>query len=254
MIEMTRLFADAWKVMVERLPAPSVEDQDGIASCFGNVPLIFLNVSVVTRPAADGGDLRELLRRVRDRGSRCEHPWGVVLRVDWMPEGWEQILGEAGLTPILPMTGMEGGELPAPRRPPAALEIRRVVDDATARDLAILNAHAYHVPPELFECICNTRLWREDSFGFVGYDGGKPVSCAAALPVAGTVYIALVATMPGEQGKGYAETVMRRAVSEGQQAMGTMRTTLHATEMGFPLYRAMGYAEGPKFVFAGPAE
>jgi hypothetical protein len=80
------------------------------------------------------------------------------------------------------------------------------------------------------------------------------LNIAHSRAAAGTVYIALVATIPGEPGRRLAETVTWGAVIEGQQAMGTMRTTLHATEMGFPLYRAMGYAEGPKFVFAGPAE
>jgi ribosomal protein S18 acetylase RimI-like enzyme len=122
------------------------------------------------------------------------------------------------------------------------------------RDLAELNAQAYHMPAEAFECIANMRLWHPDSYAYVGYLDGKPVSCAAALPVAGTVYIALVATLPEAQGKGYAETVMRQAVTQGQQAMGTKRTTLHASEMGFPVYRAMGYSTGPRLVLLGPAQ
>ena len=92
------------------------------------------------------------------------------------------------------MTGMEGDELLPPRRLPAKLEIRRVADDATARDLAELNAHAFHMSPDLFESIANMRLWHADSYAYVGYLDRQPVSCAAALPVAATVYIALVAT------------------------------------------------------------
>ena len=55
------------------------------------------------------------------------------------------------------------------------------------------------------------------------------------------------------QGKGYAEAVMRSAVIEGQQAMRSARTTLHATDMGLPVYRAMGYTAGPRLLFVGPA-
>ena len=75
---------------------------------------------------------------------------------------------------------------------------------------------------------------------------------AAAFPVNGTVYIALVATLPEEQGKGYAETVMRQAVAQGQEAMGTKRTTLHASDMGLPVYRRMGYRR-PGFRMVYPA-
>jgi GNAT superfamily N-acetyltransferase len=162
-------------------------------------------------------------------------------------------MAEAGLVEMMGMSGMEGGELLPPRRPPANVVIRRVTDDAGARDLAQLNAVAYQVPGELFECMSNMGFWHDDSLAYVGYVDGKPVSTASALPVAGTVYIALVATRPEEQGKGYADTVMRYAVTQGQQAMGVTRTTLHATDMGQPVYRAMGYTAGPRLILFAPA-
>lgn len=38
-----------------------------------------------------------------------------------------------------------------------------------------------------------------------------------------------------------AEAVMRHCIGEAQKAMGIIRTGLHATEVGLPLYRALGY-------------
>ena len=102
--------------------------------------------------------------------------------------------------------------------------------------------------------MANMYLWHDDSFGYVGYVDGRAVSSAAALPVAGTVYIALVATMPDAQRKGYAETVMRHAIQQGQNAMGTKRTTLHASDLGRPVYQIMGYATGAKMILVGPAQ
>ena len=239
--------------MVGRMPSPRIESAAGVTSCFGNVPLMFLNVSIVDRPAATSDDLRALLHTAAERSASCEYPSGVILREDWLPFQWEDLIAEAGLAVLIPMTGMEAAELLPPRRPAAQLEILRVANDALARDLAELNAHAYEMPIDAFECISNMRLWQADSYGYVGYLDGKPVACAAALPVAGTVYIALVATLPEVQGKGYAETVMRSAVIQGQQAMSSARTTLHATDMGLPVYRAMGYTAGPRLLFLGPA-
>jgi GNAT superfamily N-acetyltransferase len=253
MSEPVRLFADAWKLMVEQLPTPRIEESDGVATCFGNVPLIFFNASIVVRPAATADELRALLNETARRASACQHPSGVLLREDWLPAGWTDVIKERGLAPMVPMTGMEGAELLPARRPPAKLEILRVANDAMARDLAELNAQAYHMPVDSFECMANMRFWPADHYAYVGYLDGEPVSCAAALPVDGTVYVALVATLPEAQGKGYAETVMRRAVIEGQQAMGTTRTTLHASDMGLQVYRAMGYTPGPKLIFLGPA-
>jgi len=40
---------------------------------------------------------------------------------------------------------------------------------------------------------------------------------------------------------------MRHAIAEGQKSMGVTRTTLHATDMGAPVYRAMGYQPTARF-------
>ena len=85
------------------------------------------------------------------------------------------------LAVMIPMTGMDGAELLLPRRHLAQLEILRAANDAMARDLAELNAHAYQMPADAFECISNMRLWYA---GYVGYLDGTPVSCPPTLPVA----------------------------------------------------------------------
>lgn len=252
MTDTVQLAADAWKTIVSRLPSSHIDIADGVASCLGNVPLFFLNASVLQRPATSPDDLRALLKIVAER-SAGPHPWGVMVREDWLPQGWEPLIEEAGLAVVMPMTGMETSEILPPRRPLANLDIRRIGNDAMARDLAVLNAHAYHFPVEPFECIANMHLWQPDSYGYVGYADGKPVSCASAFFATGTVYIAMVATLPEAQGKGYAETVVRHTIAEAQVAMGTQVTTLHATDMGLPVYRAIGYKPGPRIIFFGPA-
>jgi hypothetical protein len=57
-----------------------------------------------------------------------------------VPQVWEQIIQDLGLGPIVPFAG---------GRP-------SVADDATTRDPAMINTHAYQGPPELVECIRNT--------------------------------------------------------------------------------------------------
>jgi ribosomal protein S18 acetylase RimI-like enzyme len=98
-------------------------------------------------------------------------------------------------------------------------------------------------------------LWKEDSYGYVGYVNGQPVTCSATFPVHDTVYVAFVATHPDEQRKGYAEAVMRHSIEKGAEGMDLARTTLHATEAGFPLYLAMGYEATAHFkMLAEPHE
>lgn len=248
-----RLFVEAWKLMTGRLPSPHFSEADGVAACFSDVPNLFFNLWIQSQPAADEVSFNAMLETARARSAASTQTVGGIVCEDWAPASWGELAAKAGLAPMVPMTGMEAEDLLPPRRPAPDIDIRRVVDDAGARDLALLNADAYGMPHDLFGCIANMRLWHDDTYAFVGYVNGKPVSSSAALPVLGTVYIAMVATAPDEQGKGYAEAVMRRSIVEGQRAMGVKRTTLHATDAGKPLYAAMGYASGGRLVLAGPA-
>ena len=239
--------------MVGRMPAAQIVQDGGVTTTFGHVPLAFFNISTLDRPAADAADLRGRFGLAKERAKACQHETLLALCADWAPGDWQTVAAEAGWKPMMSLTGMAAGELLPPRRAAPQLELRRVLDEATARDLAVVNAHAYGMPTELFECICNLDLWHEDSFGYVGYAEGRAVSAAATFPVDGTVYVALVATMPDAHGKGYAETVMRHAISQGRQAMGLSRVTLHASEMGQPLYRSMGFESGGQVALLAPA-
>lgn len=252
--ENMRVLVEAWKVMAGRMPGATIEQADGVSTMFGHVPLPFLNFGVLDRPAADVEDLRRMLEIYQQRAAGCSYPSLLTVCEPWAPPDWTSIAAEAGLVPMLAMTGMAAEQLLPPRRPFPALDIRRVIDDAGARDLATVNAHAYGMPPELFDCMSNMLLWQADSCAFVGYVEGRPVSSSAAFPVDGTVYIALVATMPDAQGEGYADAVMRHTIGQGRALMGVTRTTLHATDMGQPVYRAMGFESGARMTVLGPPE
>jgi GNAT superfamily N-acetyltransferase len=251
--ENVSVFIEAWKLMVGRLPGATIAQAGGVATMFGHVPLPFFNFSVVDRPLGDEADLRGVLAEAKSRAATCEHGSLLGLCDAWAPAAWEQIIAEEGFSRAMDTTWMAAEQLLPPRRSLPELEYRRTIDVATARDLATVNAHAYGMPVELFECIFNLHLWHEDSFGYVGYAGGRAVTAAATFPVAGAVYVALVATMPDAHGKGYADAVMRHAIAQGQQGMGLSRVTLHATDMGQPVYRAMGFEAGSKVVILAPS-
>jgi len=219
---------------------------------FGQVPLPFLNLSVPDRPLKDAADLRGVLAIAKERARTCEHDTLFGLCDVWAPEDWEQVAANEGFAMALNMTGMAAEQLLPPRRALPDLTFRRVLDETTARDLAMINRQAYGMSLSLFECMCNLHLWHEDSFGYVGYAGGRAVTAAATFPVAGTCYVAFVATLPEAHGKGYAEAVMRQAIEQGSQAMGVTRLTLHASDLGQSLYRAMGFESGARLVLLGP--
>jgi GNAT superfamily N-acetyltransferase len=124
------------------------------------------------------------------------------------------------------------------------LDYRRVTDPATANDIAVVNALAYGMPVEVAACISHPDIWTPDTFGVVGYVDGEAVTCTAAFVIGEMIYVALVATLPGAHGKGYAEAAMRRDIQYAADAAGPKRIWLHATAMGRPLYQSMGFATG----------
>ncbi len=241
-------------MMVGRLPGAVIEQANGVATMFAHVPLPFLNLSMPDYPLATAGDLRAALAVVRVRAKTCEHGSLLALCEPWAPAEWEPVAVEEGFAMALNMTGMAADRLLPPRRALPELAFRRVSDETTARDLAMINAQAYGIPPELFDCMCNLHLWHADSYGYVGYAGEKAVTSAAAFPVGGTMYIALVATVPEAHGKGYAEAVMRHTIEQAGPAMGAVRMTLHASDMGRPVYQAMGFEPGARVMLLAPTD
>lgn len=245
--ETAGLFIDAWSLLIPRLPTGEVLQEDGVVATLAHVGLPFLNACFHDGPLQDREELRARLSTARRLAAWCSDPWYFVLCEKGAPSGWRSLAEEEGLSPHMVATGMVTDALAPPRRPLPEMDLRRVRDEGTARDIAELNALAYGLPLSMVECLFNLHLWRDDAYGYVGYVDGTPVSCSATFPVGGTVYVAFVATHPDYRRRGCAEAVMRHSVAEGRQGLGFLRTALHATEAGRPLYTAMGYRRDATF-------
>ncbi len=164
-------------------------------------------------------------------------------------ESLPTILAQATFVQAIPMTGMAGDILPmeAPGHP--GLRFERILDDSTIEDFAQLNCVSYDVPVETsLSLVKEHTLWHEHAYGFVAYEGNKPVSTATAIINEGCLFLFLVATMPEARRKGYGEAVVRHSLQTAYQATGISRTVLHATEAGYPLYLRLGYHPTVKFM------
>jgi len=245
--EMTHLFRDAWKVMSSRFPTSFYVDEGGLATCFADVPLFFLNLSIYDGEIPSAAEFERILTRASERAKRSQHGWLYGVSSELTAPGWESVAEAHGFATAMVLTGMVAPELTPATRPLPAVEFRAADSDQTYADIANLNAAAYGVPAELFECMANGLLWQSDSYACVAYVDGIPVSAAAAFPVNGTIYIALVATSPEHRGKGYAEATFRKVVEQARKIMGPGKLTLHATEAGGRLYQEIGFEHIGKF-------
>jgi hypothetical protein len=167
------------------------------------------------------------------------------------------VLDDCGLAPLLPLTGMYAQQI---GEPPATPTLRLTVpaDDASCATVVDLNAAAYGMDLESSKPLLGRAGFWKGHFPVVGFADGAPASTAAVLMVEGIRYVALVATAPGQQRRGYADAAMRLALQLAADVHGQKPTVLHATEAGRPVYERMGYtaisthtAYGPKAFLGG---
>ena len=236
-------------------PFPRVDqtDRPGLAITWPDTQFPFYNALFLTGQLTDA---QVLLDRVQEAAAymrtRANGGWFVVCLDNVRgaaKESLPTILGQAKFVQAIPMTGMAGNILPMEVSGHPALRFKRIFDHSTIQEFAQINCVSYDVPQETsLSLIKEHTLWYEHAYGFVAYEGDKPVSTATAIINEGRLFLFLVATMPEARRKGYGEAVVRHALQTAHEATGIRRTVLHATEAGYPLYLRLGYRPTVKFM------
>jgi hypothetical protein len=250
-VESIGQFASMWRVFVgERYPA-GIKDLPGLAIRWADSAFPFWNGIFVTDPHIDAallasrlGEAAACMRRKRQLGF-------LWLCEDHLDEGarasLQAVLAREGLDFALTTHGMAGDILPvkAPRHP--GLSFRRVTTEEELRDYADINSNAYGFALEMGRAgLEGSALWKGEVHAspvhaYLAYAGDIPVSAAATVVNDGCLFLALVATLPAAQRKGYGEAVVRKALYEGAKGTRLRRTILHGTDAGFPVYHRIGY-------------
>lgn len=75
----------------------------------------------------------------------------------------------------------------------------------------------------------------------MGYLDDRPVATATTLVSGNTLYLALVATAEDVRNKGYGSAAVRYSLQKAYESTGLIRTVLHATADGYPVYKRIGY-------------
>jgi GNAT superfamily N-acetyltransferase len=246
-------FVTIWKMIGRPFPQVDQTDRPGLAISWPDTHFPFYNALFLTEQLTDAQVLQDRVQeataymRARLNGGLFVVCLDNVSRA--AKENLPTILAEAKLVQAIPMTGMAGDILPMEALGQPGLRFARILDDATIQDFAQLNCVSYDVPVETSLSLVQERtLWHEHAYGFVAYEGDKPVSTATAIINGHCIFLFLVATMPEVRRKGYGEAVVRHALQTAYEATGISRSVLHATEAGYPLYLRLGYHQTVKFM------
>lgn len=240
-IESVEQLAVVWRAMVlDRDPDADVRDLPGLAVRWADCRFPFWNCVTLTDVGADAEVVGQRLGQAAEIMRAKERPGFLWVFEDLLGEealAGLAAAGRVGLAYAFPGVGMAGNLLPLPEPVHPDLTFVRVSTREHLRAYADLNSRAYGFPLEDGrDGLLGSTLWRERVYAYLGMRDGVPVTCAGSVEAEGRLFVALVATDPAWERRGYGEAVTRKALYEGGRATGLSRATLHATAAGSPVY------------------
>ena len=204
-----------------------------------DLPHPFMHSATLLAPLGEGDALEFVARLRRFYAAGTGDSWAL-----W--SAWP--------TPDLrPFGGIFVGQPPLMVRPagpippaPPELAIREVTDAAALVDFERTFIEGYPIPElQPFQA---GRLFTPPVLGgdyrlWLGYAGGRPVTCAIAQVSAGVVGVHLVATLPEARGRGYGAAITARAASTAPD----LPAVLQASDLGRPVYERIGFRVHSRF-------
>lgn len=235
-------FEGAWRLMCAAAPGHELMSDEGLFIAFSGCPVPFFNVALPTGASIGAEDLRSLGERAVAYASDRPVPWLFVVTHERLAPGVDAAaaLERSGLAPIMPLTGMLAGHV-ASRDIPAGLSLALASTDHACEAAVAVNSLAYEMDLSAAKPLVGRRAFWDDHHLVTGSVEGKVVCSAAVMMVDGYRYVALVATEPAFQRRGFGDAAMRRALDVAAAAHGPAATVLHATDAGRPVYERMGY-------------
>lgn len=234
-------FRDAWRLMCGACPGYLAKTTDDVDYIFSGLPIPFFNAAIVGARDISRDGLVAMGRQACDWAAPQSVPWMFVVTHEALGAGVDAsaALDSVGLTTLLPLTGMRAQSVGPPA--PNGVQLEVPDDDAGCGAVVDVNSAAYGVPLDACKPVLGNPSFWASHVPAIGRVDGTPVASAAVLMVEGYRYVALVATRPDHQRRGYADAVMRHALDVATTRYGEKPTTLHATDAGRPIYARMGY-------------
>jgi GNAT superfamily N-acetyltransferase len=238
-----RQFSGAWRLMCTGVAGHTAPVADGVEYIFSGCPIAFFNVAFPTGRDISVAALKAGADGARTWASDKGVPWLFMVTHEALASGTDAaaILDGCGYAPMMTLTGMIAQQVAPVTNMPDGLELTVPNDDGTCGAVLDVNGLAYAMDLEAGKPLVGTRAFWANHFPVLGLTGGKPVCSAAVMMVDGYRYVALVATDPAQQRRGFADAAMRRALELSARVHGERPTVLHATEAGRPVYERMGY-------------
>ena len=240
-------FIGSYRKLVEHSPGGETREFRGVFAFVTGLPIGMFNGCIVTRPAAYE-DVTAALDWVAER----DVPYRLWIHEE-LPDGLAQTMRERGMEPhswLVPQM-----VLVQPPEPPASApgvtvrsvsdgrsldEYRQVyVEDGTSEDVARrLFSDSFAADPDVELMLASL--------------DGRAVGTSLAIRTDEIAGVYAVATLSDARRRGVGTAATWAAVAAGR-AWGCDTVVLQASEMGFPVYRAMGFRTVVRYAVFRPS-
>ena len=238
---------ESFRVLAASRPTGVVCEAPGVSIASAGVTFQMFNAAFLSAPVNGERELDRRIATARAHFAARHQPWSYWVCEGWLDKKARRSVAAAfkkhGLHLATVLPGMMADELADPVRTLPRLEVRPVDDRKTWTHFCQIGALCFNVPLAWFqEVFDDDRVWESGFKSYVGYATGEPVSTAGIVVAAGAVGVYNVATVPGQQRRGFGEAVMRHALALAREQHGAKHSILQSTAQGFDLYRRMGYS------------
>jgi GNAT superfamily N-acetyltransferase len=218
----------------------------GVSIVSSGIDYGVMNSAMLSEPVQNATDLERRIAvaelHFRMRGLR----WSFWLCEDMVGAGTrrkaKEIFRDKGFRLLSEPPGMFADQLLPPVMPPPALDVRTVCDIGTRFDFAQLVSICFELPfPIARATYTGEEQWGHEITGYVAYVNRQPVCIAATSVTQEAIGVYSVATIPDWQKRGFAEAIVRHAVSAAITACGPKRIILQSSRPAYSLYERMGF-------------
>lgn len=235
--------AGAWAAM-GRCTGARLGGSDRCTFAATGLPAAFFNGAFVAGPV---GDPHGVVADAMAFMDNCAVPWLL-----WVRDGVQDELlaagRSAGLTDAGGPPAMALATIEAIPPPPDELTVKLVRDEPGLAAFRDLSARGFGLPTEFTDVLVTAAMVDDPDLGLVvGTVDATPVSCALVAITGATAGIYNVATPPEFRRRGYGAALTWAAIAEGARR-GCDHSILQASEMGAPVYRAMGFVDVGTYV------
>ena len=225
----------------------------GVVAIYSGIDYGVFNIAMLDGPIAPHSNdfdsrLREAAHYFKGRTTR----WSFWLCEDLLEPSDRRrarlSLGDFGFQAISHPPGMATSNLLPPVVDLPKLDVYPVSNKTLQNAFAEITALSFDIPYDVARAVyAQDSAWRGAYQGYVGFINGRPVSIVAIVVAAEAIGVYSLATDPSHRRRGCAEAVMRAAVSDTQRRTGLERIVLQSTDVGYPLYRRMGFRDVTRF-------